>query len=400
MEAAIYDDFNVYSPFDFDIKPDPTIVESEYAPVAIVDSLDSLYASSSNISSSADVLPSDIHTKDVTYSFGVQYVHETDLWDSSLAHLTRQSKFHFAPRRISAQSHKPASPVDKMLGTNTCPLTMHVVLIKEHIDNLKIHSQVLADDMCVLRMVLQQLSKEGWSLANNMDLQRSLLVSSEQRLAFIAPRVPLVADDPSQVYIKYITFEYGSENTNSKIRAPTKSTCTIRFPVVQFSGLFPDRAVELIVTGERPSTNEVNRIQETLQIAEPVYRKLGQNICVLESLTDRMEMEFSNIRQEIFLHSVLLAPVNRIPGEVLMEMFSHCFHIAEVSPVSESGPVLVPFVLGAVNSRWRSVVKSLPHLWSAIRVHLNVTAHPSYALKILLAWLERSGTTSSLSLKN
>ncbi|KAJ3806326.1 hypothetical protein F5876DRAFT_20452, partial [Lentinula aff. lateritia] len=111
-----------------------------------------------------------------------------------------------------------------------------------------------------------------------------------------------------------------------------------------------------------PSTEEACKIQEILQVAEPAYRNVGQNIFALENVTDRVELELRFIRQNIFLHSALLAPINRVPDEVLKEIFSRCFVFSEES-LEESDPVLVPFVLGAVNTRWRSIVKLCPLLW-------------------------------------
>ncbi|KAH7868769.1 uncharacterized protein C8R40DRAFT_1133332 [Lentinula edodes] len=395
MEAAIYDDFDVYSPFDFDIALDTTIVQSSQS-IHAAGVLDSPFALPPNIPASPDALPSDIHANNITYSFGVQYVHETDLWNSCFAHFKRQSRFCFAPRKIFDQLHQLTSPVDKILGTNACPSSMDIVLIQQHIKTLEKQYKTLEDDLCVLRLVLQQLSKEEWALANYMDLHRSLLVSSDQRLAFIAPRVPSVSMSPSQVYIKYIAFEFTSENTDLKLLPAAKYT--IRFPVVQSLGPTLDRIEELIEAGDRPSTGEACKIQEILQVAEPAYRNVGQNIFALENVTDRVELELRFIHQNIFLHSALLAPINRVPDEVLREIFSRCFVLAEES-LEESDPVLVPFVLGAVNTRWRSIVKLCPLLWSAVRIYLDISMFPSHALSVLSVWLKRAGSTEPLSLK-
>ncbi|GAV99461.1 20S proteasome subunit [Lentinula edodes] len=395
MEAAIYDDFDVYSPFDFDIALDTTIVQSSQS-IHAAGVLDSPFALPPNIPASPDTLPSDIHANNITYSFGVQYVHETDLWNSCFAHFKRQSRFCFAPRKIFDQLHQLTSPVDKILGTNACPSSMDIVLIQQHIKTLEKQYKTLEDDLCVLRLVLQQLSKEEWALANYMDLHRSLLVSSDQRLAFIAPRVPSVSMSPSQVYIKYIAFEFTSENTDLKLLPAAKYT--IRFPVVQSLGPTLDRIEELIEAGDRPSTGEACKIQEILQVAEPAYRNVGQNIFALENVTDRVELELRFIHQNIFLHSALLAPINRVPDEVLREIFSRCFVLAEES-LEESDPVLVPFVLGAVNTRWRSIVKLCPLLWSAVRIYLDISMFPSHALSVLSVWLKRAGSTEPLSLK-
>ncbi|KAJ4499995.1 hypothetical protein C8R41DRAFT_812855 [Lentinula lateritia] len=395
MEAAIYDNFDVYSPFDFDIALDTTIVESSQS-IHAAGVLVSPSALPPNDPASPDALPLDIHTKNITYSFGVQYVHETDLWNSCFAHFKRQSRFCFAPRQIFDQLNQLTSPVDKILATNACPSSMDIVLIQEHIKALEKQYKTLEDDLCVLRLVLQQLSKEEWGLANYMDLHKSLLVSSDQRLALIAPRILSVSVNPSQVYIKYIAFEFTSENTDLQLLPAAKYT--IRFPVVQSLGPTLDRIDELIEAGDRPSTGEACKIQEMLQVAEPAYRNVGQNILALENVTDRVEFELRFIHQNIFLHSALLAPINRVPDEVLKEIFSRCFLLAEES-LEESDPVLVPFVLGAVNTRWRSIVKLCPLLWSAVRIYLDISMFPSHALSVLSVWLKRAGSTEPLSLK-
>lgn len=116
---------------------------------------------------------------------------------------------------------------------------MDIVLIQQHIKTLEKQYKTLEDDLCVLRLVLQQLSKEEWALANYMDLHRSLLVSSDQRLAFIAPRVPSVSMSPSQVYIKYIAFEFTSENTDLKVGLLLTMLFVVSTEVLNHTSYFP-----------------------------------------------------------------------------------------------------------------------------------------------------------------
>lgn len=81
-------------------------------------------------------------------------------------------------------------------------------------------------------------------------------------------------------------------------------------------------------------------------------------------------------------HSSIL----RIPDEIFLEIFMHCFppHFNSLTTV---GKVQVtPFQLGHICRRWRNIVWSAPKIWSVVT--LDVCFHTN--IPLVVEWLERS----------
>lgn len=174
---------------------------------------------------------------------------------------------------------------------------------------------------------------------------------------------------------------------------PELPSCTIRFPLLPSSTLSSIRANELLAGGKYPSTEEVYDIQEMLEVVEPKYRMINQNIYALESIMDNLEMQLQAVRHHITLHSTLLAPVNNCPLEVLLEIFRHCLLLEDVSSFNTA------LALGAVNSLWRQAVISIPWAWAAINIQVNVRKFSPLLAGVLATWIARAGAERPLSLR-
>jgi len=91
-------------------------------------------------------------------------------------------------------------------------------------------------------------------------------------------------------------------------------------------------------------------------------------------------------------HIALVAPIRRLPPEILSEIFIHC-----MSPNSFDCKLYdsrnldkAPLLLGQVCSRWRSISLSTPRLWTSF----TLTIRPKYLKSdVILAktWLRRAG---------
>ncbi|KAF9076508.1 hypothetical protein BDP27DRAFT_800964 [Rhodocollybia butyracea] len=398
MEAVIYDDydFNLHSPFDFEATFDSLVSSSRTIENGDLNSFFALPPRPS--SPSMDVLPLDSDTKDMEYSFSVEYVHETDLRDSRFVQFKRQSRFRFSPRRIDVRMVKLTSPVSELLGSNIYPPLTDVASVEEIITNLQKHCEALEDDLFLLQSVLHQLSKAGMSLAYEIGVHKSFFVPSHLRIALIAPQIPFLPEtpNPSHVYIKDITFKLALPEEGPKPQEFT--THTIRFPISQYLNLpSVGSNIDDLLRSETAPTDDLHGVQEMLRIAEAAYQKVAQNIHVLYRIVDRLEMEVDLVRQHMFLHSALLAPVHRCPNEILIHIFWYCYMAADSPSDVDVSPL--PLVLGGVNARWRDVVKALPWLWSTIQIQVNVQTFSPRVIRGFVEWLERTGQTYPLSLR-
>lgn len=126
--------------------------------------------------------------------------------------LLHQSRLRFAPRKLF-HAMKLTSPVTSLLGTNIYPSVVDVPLVRQLLSDLEAHCQVLEDHLFLLGLVMRQLSKERWCLANHIDLHTSLLVTLEQRVGLILRKFS-TPGPPCDIQITDITFEFMPEDIN------------------------------------------------------------------------------------------------------------------------------------------------------------------------------------------
>ncbi|KAF8900330.1 hypothetical protein CPB85DRAFT_1377490 [Mucidula mucida] len=90
--------------------------------------------------------------------------------------------------------------------------------------------------------------------------------------------------------------------------------------------------------------------------------------------------------QDVINHTeAYLAPMRRVPNEILREVFYCCF---------EDNP-LCAWVLASVSTVWRNLVLGMPRLWSKMRLQTT----PSKAPETVRLWLQRSGSTVPLDIE-
>ena len=110
--------------------------------------------------------------------------------------------------------------------------------------------------------------------------------------------------------------------------------------------------------------------------------RLDDEMCRLRQVMDSLARERQNLAQSLDEHRSLVAPIRRIPQEMLSEIFSHC--IGSLPCIEgDSAPMLLTFVC----SRWRRVVISSPALWS----NIYVAYYDRPSVNMLEIWLARSG---------
>jgi len=110
---------------------------------------------------------------------------------------------------------------------------------------------------------------------------------------------------------------------------------------------------------------------EMLRLNDEMYR-----------LHDRLARERQNLAKSLDEWRSLVAPIRRIPQEILSEIFYHCVMDHSSCIESDVEPLLLTFVC----RRWRRLAIFSPRLWSAIYLPYD---RPS--VKMLEIWLSRSG---------
>ncbi|KAG9310890.1 hypothetical protein JVU11DRAFT_8748 [Chiua virens] len=96
------------------------------------------------------------------------------------------------------------------------------------------------------------------------------------------------------------------------------------------------------------------------------------------------------------LHATL-APIKRVPPEVLSEIFEWCLDARDprMHPSMSTSNKVAPLLLGRVCRMWRAVAHATPHLWQDVSINVCDTRYSdelrSDALPVLQTWLAHSG---------
>lgn len=105
-----------------------------------------------------------------------------------------------------------------------------------------------------------------------------------------------------------------------------------------------------------------------------------------EATVQSLEDQRNELEAKITRAQAYLAPVRKLPDELLSEVFLIIWH---------GGDKKCAWKLAAVCRLWRRVALSLPKIWSAIHLKTTTAACPA---EIIRLWLERSGRTVPLDI--
>lgn len=135
---------------------------------------------------------------------------------------------------------------------------------------------------------------------------------------------------------------------------------------------------------------EISSIHTSMSHIDEQLPRLKDFIC---QLTDRRDKLSALFHQD----KALIAPVRRIPVEVLAEVFQYCVCWGAEDGCDTFERANMPLVLGHVCTHWRSIAVSTPKLWS----NINVSGDPSWKRLCngrikpqntrTSIWVERSG---------
>ena len=144
----------------------------------------------------------------------------------------------------------------------------------------------------------------------------------------------------------------------------------------QFSGpaledsSYATPTLEMLRENNMPDSDTRHEIEEIVRHANADIDFLEREISKLQTTL----LDLQHRRQAIQLHvdsnKALLAPIRRLPVEILQNIFTLCFPF-----VSTANVACLPFKVSHVSAHWRAVASTTPDLWR--RVELNLVALPA-----------------------
>ncbi|KAJ6547718.1 hypothetical protein B0H10DRAFT_1851948, partial [Mycena sp. CBHHK59/15] len=144
----------------------------------------------------------------------------------------------------------------------------------------------------------------------------------------------------------------------------------------------------LLYTNDPRVDYQVAKIAHSLAVARTLKSRLALEITDLRMNLMRLEREELHVARHIDHCEFALAPVRRVPTEILAHIFmSYADLVRGTSCVDVVHGV---WKLGYICSYWRTVALTTPELWTAFEFSCDTRVPGSRALAE--AWLERTGT--------
>ncbi|KAJ7740449.1 hypothetical protein DFH07DRAFT_839085 [Mycena maculata] len=152
-------------------------------------------------------------------------------------------------------------------------------------------------------------------------------------------------------------------------------------------GLPPDIA-RLLYNNDPRVDYQVAEIKNSLGIARSLKSDLSFEVTQLRMELMRLEREELHAARHIERCEFALAPIRRIPTEILEHIFLHYADLLGDKPdcVDVKGGV---WVLGHICSYWRAVALSTPEIWTRCAFSCDIRCRDAPAL--VEAWFKRAG---------
>ncbi|KIM85837.1 hypothetical protein PILCRDRAFT_817078 [Piloderma croceum F 1598] len=132
------------------------------------------------------------------------------------------------------------------------------------------------------------------------------------------------------------------------------------------------------------SAAQTSRFSKMVSDIEADLSRLDGEMSQLQMAMDHLVTERQKLEMSLDEYRSLVAPIRRMPPEMLCEMFMHCL----VDGSNSFDVTRAPLHLTFVCSKWRRVAISTPRLWS----YISLDYAPS-TMELLQTWLLRSGSS-------
>ena len=141
----------------------------------------------------------------------------------------------------------------------------------------------------------------------------------------------------------------------------------------------------LLDSGYVPSERDKATVNRAIEDAKVNLSTIDEEILALQESLARLQSRRTQVEEYIATHQAVLAPIRRLPPEILSEIFlfaaaeatiswPHVQPVGDAKSMSGNGACdanTVPWRLGAVCSLWRATLVSLPKLWSTIYLRIS-----------------------------
>jgi hypothetical protein len=146
---------------------------------------------------------------------------------------------------------------------------------------------------------------------------------------------------------------------------------------------------DLLGNNNVPSPSETKLIHAAMHGVHHDLRRLSSEINRVQTLLSNLMRNRDLLCRYYYCQRALLAPVRRLPPEILSQIFLACLTFYH-----EGNFVFSPrkdvLLLGQICRYWRDVAISTPRLWSTLRVDLRVQ-NMDRELEMTSKWLAHSG---------
>jgi hypothetical protein len=156
--------------------------------------------------------------------------------------------------------------------------------------------------------------------------------------------------------------------------------------LVETTALPTSPVPQLLHTIRTPFPSEIISVQQTISHAHVDMLQLDRDIERVQAVLNQLKSHRDGIQNYVDEHRAVLAPIRRLPPEILSKIFIHCL------PARKSHSFRIsqaPLLLGRICSGWRSVMLTTPQLWSTFAL---VSSFRSTNNALCNVWLERSGS--------
>lgn len=137
----------------------------------------------------------------------------------------------------------------------------------------------------------------------------------------------------------------------------------------------PSPFASLLGTNYAATSEEASKLSEFL--ASPICKlnELQGEIIRVKALYDTLTEQHTELSCDISRHQALMAPIRRLPVDIIQEIFLHCLptvHDAIISPRE------CPILLTRICSGWRHIALKTAALWASIHVPIPTDTVPGY----------------------
>ncbi|KAF7979227.1 hypothetical protein HWV62_67 [Athelia sp. TMB] len=144
-----------------------------------------------------------------------------------------------------------------------------------------------------------------------------------------------------------------------------------------------------IDTHYAPTTSEQHHIRANLAEVESDLARLDSALEHLKAAQERLQLKRSALQQHAAACAALMAPIKRVPPEILVEVFMYLLPKVwnDASAVALRSRMLPSHIC----KRWRELSLSVAHFWSEITVKVD-REDMDRRLECARSWLARSGS--------